>query len=260
MIAETFLEQFTQMSAELNLSFSADDMKSYMVDCPTQPEELDCIHGFLGAMVKKKRSMAIATLKKLSRIPQKAPSTFDNFDMDRLCTEARRQVNALKALPFINAKRNVIMIGPTGTGKTHLAMAIGNQCCDNNMKAYFIKMGELKDRFHAAILAERQGRYLNGLSKYSCLIIDEIGYCRFDKAETLMFFQLIDRINLKESGSIVMTSNKDTSTWQELFEEDDALECTMDRLCDTAICLTFSGCSYRGKGRERINLDFQKLR
>ena len=110
----------------------------------------------------------------------------------------RRQVNALKALPFINAKRNVIMIGPTGTGKTHLAMAIGNQCCDNNMKAYFIKMGELKDRFHAAILAERQGRYLNGLSKYSCLIIDEIGYCRFDKAETLMFFQLIDRINLKE--------------------------------------------------------------
>lgn len=260
MIAETFLEQFTQMSAELKLSFSADDMRSYMVDCPTQPEDLDSIHGFLSAMVKKKRSMAIATLKKLSRIPQKAPSTFDNFDMDRLCTEARRQVNALKALPFINAKRNVIMVGPTGTGKTHLAMAIGNQCCDNNMKAYFIKMGELKDRFHAAILAERQGRYLNGLSKYSCLIIDEIGYCHFDKAETLMFFQLIDRINLKESGSIVMTSNKDTSTWQELFEEDDALECTMDRLCDTAICLTFSGCSYRGKGRERINLDFQKLR
>ena len=92
------------------------------------------------------------------------------------------------------------------------------------------------------------------------MIIDEIGYCHFDKAETLMFFQLIDRINLKESGSIVLTSNKDTSTWQELFEEDDTLECTMDRLCDTAICLTFSGCSYRGKGRERINLDFQKLR
>ena len=260
MIAESFLEQFAQMSAELKLPFNADDMKSYMIDCPSQPEDLDIIHRFLNAMVRKKRATAIATLKRLSRIPQKSPSTFDNFDMDRLCAEARKQVNSLKALPFISAKRNVIMIGPTGTGKTHLAMAIGNQCCDNNMKAYFIKMGELKEKFHNAILAERQGKYLSGLSKYSCLIIDEIGYCHFDKAETLMFFQLIDRINLKETGSIVLTSNKDTVSWQELFEEDDALECTMDRLCDTAICLTFSGCSYRGKGRERINLDFQKLR
>ncbi len=260
MIAESFLEQFAQTSAELKLPFDADDMKGHMIECRTQPEELDILHGFLNAMVRKKRATAIATLKRLSRIPQKAPSSFDNFDMDRLCTEARRQVNSLKTLSFISAKRNVIMIGPTGTGKTHLAMAIGNQCCDNNMKAYFIKMGELKERFHAAILAERQGKYLSGLSKYSCLIIDEIGYCHFDKAETLMFFQLIDRINLKETGSIILTSNKDTSSWQDLFEEDDALECTMDRLCDTAICLTFSGCSYRGKGREIINLDFQKLR
>lgn len=260
MIAESFLEQFVRMSSELKLPFDADDMRSYMVDHPSQPEELDAIHGFLDAMVRRKRAAAIATLKRLSRIPQKAPSTFDNFDMDRLCTEAGRQVNALKTLSFISARRNVIMVGPTGTGKTHLAMAIGNRCCDNNMKAYFIKMGELKERFHSAILAERQGKYLSGLSKYSCLIIDEIGYCHFDKAETLMFFQLIDRINLKETGSIVLTSNKDTSSWQELFEEDDALECTMDRLCDTAICLTFSGCSYRGKGQERINLDFQKLR
>ena len=112
------------------------------------------VYPYLETAAQKKRATAIATLKKLSRIPQKSPSTFDNFDMDRLCTEARRQVNSLKALPFINAKRNVIMIGPTGTGKTHLAMAIGNQCCDNNMKAYFIKMGELKEKFHAAILAE----------------------------------------------------------------------------------------------------------
>lgn len=260
MIAETFLEQFSKASTELKLPFNSDDMKGFMIEHSLQQEELACINGFLDAMMRKKRATAIATLKKLSRIPQKTPSTFDNFDMENLCTEAKRQINSLRALPFINAKRNVIMIGPTGTGKTHLAMAIGNQCCDSNIKAYFIKMDELKERFHASILAGRQGKYLDGLSKYSCLIIDEIGYCHFDKQETLMFFQLIDRINLKETGSIVLTSNKDTSSWNELFEEDDALECTMDRLCDTAICLTFSGRSHRGNGRERINLDFQKLR
>ena len=90
MIAESFLEQFAQMSAELKLPFNADDMKSYMIDCPSQPEDLDFIHGFLNAMVRKKRATAIATLKRLSRIPQKSPSTFDNFDMDRLCAEARK--------------------------------------------------------------------------------------------------------------------------------------------------------------------------
>lgn len=57
------------------------------------------------------------------------------------------------------------------------------------------------------------------------------------------------------------TSNNDSTNWQSFFEEeDDALECAMDRLFDTVICLTFSGCSYRGKDRERISLDFQKQR
>lgn len=260
MIAETFLDLFDSYVSELRLPFGTDDMKAFMLDLPIQPEELDVIQRFLDAMVTKKHETAIRTLKKLSRIPQKSPSTFENFNMDRLCTEAKRQVNSLKTLTFINSKRNVIMVGPAGTGKTHLAMAIGNRCCENNMKAYFIKMDELKERFHSAIIAERQGKYLNGLSKYSCLIIDEVGYCHFDRAETLMFFQLVDRINLKETGSIVLTSNKDTSSWQELFDEDDALECTMDRLCDSAICMTFSGSSYRGKGRERIELNFQNLR
>ena len=198
--------------------------------------------------------------QKLSGIPSEGSFNLRQLRHGPPLHRGKETGECAEGSPVHQRKVNVIMIGPTGTGKTHLAMAIGNQCCDNNMKTYFIKIGKLKDRFHAAILAERQGRYLNGLSKYSCQIIDEIGYCHFDKAETLMFFHLIDRINLKESGSIVMTSNKDTSTWQELVEEDDALECTMDKLCGTAIRLTFSGCSYRGKSRERINLDLQKLR
>lgn len=85
----------------------------------------------------------------------------------------------MKALLFINTKRNVILIVSTGTDKTNLAMAIENQYCDNNMKASLIKRGELKERLHAAILAERQGKYMNGLPKYSCLSIDEINYCHF---------------------------------------------------------------------------------
>ena len=121
-------------------------------------------------------------------------------------------------------------------------------------------MDELKDKFHDAIIGEKTGKLLNGLSKYSCLIIDEVGYCKFNRQETLLFFQLIDRVSIKETGSIVLTSNKDLSQWPELFDEDDALECTIDRLWDKAICMTFSGQSHRGSDREQIELNFVKFR
>jgi len=65
---------------------------------------------------------------------------------------------------------------------------------------------------------------------------------------------------MKETGSIVLTSNKDLSQWPELFDEDDALECTIDRLWDKAICMTFSGQSHRGSDREQIELNFVKFR
>ena len=70
----------------------------------------------------------------------------------------------------------------------------------------------------------------------------------------------IDRISLKETGSIVLTSNKDLSQWNGLFDEDDALECAIDRLWDKAIYLTFSGSSHRGNDREKVELNFMKLR
>jgi DNA replication protein DnaC len=242
------------------LPFSPDDFLGWSLTSDVTPTELDILDRLLGAMVAKKNESSISTLKKLSRIPQKNPLLFGNFNMDLLNEKAKRQVLSLKSLSFISSKRNVIMIGPTGTGKTHLAMAIGNECCSNKMKAYFIKMDELKDKFHDAIVGEKTGKLLNGLSKYSCLIVDEVGYCKLNRQETLLFFQLVDRIGLKETGSIVLTSNKDLSQWPEVFDEDDALECAIDRLWDKAICMTFSGQSHRGSDREQIELNFLKFR
>ncbi|MFA6907153.1 MAG: ATP-binding protein [Sphaerochaeta sp.] len=260
MTSEEFLIGYEKAVMELRLPFSPDDFLGWSLTSDVTPTELDILDRLLGAMVAKKNASSISTLKKLSRIPQKNPLLFGNFNMDLLNEKAKRQVLSLKSLSFISSKRNVIMIGPTGTGKTHLAMAIGNECCSNKMKAYFIKMDELKDKFHDAIVGEKTGKLLNGLSKYSCLIVDEVGYCKLNRQETLLFFQLVDRIGLKETGSIVLTSNKDLSQWPEVFDEDDALECAIDRLWDKAICMTFSGQSHRGSDREQIELNFLKFR
>lgn len=255
-----FLKRYETIQSALKLPMSKDDASGWINKEEPSTEELDYVASFLESMVKVRDDNAVATLKKLSRMPQKRSFTFDSFNTDLLNEKARKQVLALRNLSFISSGRNVIMIGPAGTGKTHLAMAIGNECCEHHLKTYFVKMGELKDRFHDALTKECTGKLLNGLAKCSCLIIDEIGYCKFTREETLLFFQLVDRFSMKENGSIVMTTNKDLSLWPTLFEEDDALECTIDRLWDKAICMKFSGQSYRGQDQEQVELNFMKLK
>ena len=117
-------------------------------------------------------------------------------------------------------------------------------------------MQELKDKFRSSIISGSTGRLLSGFLKYQYNIIDEGGYCIFDKDETKLFFQMVDRLSTRGSGSVILTSNRDVSGWSEFFSDMDALECALYRLCYNAICISFSGESYRGRGRISVSLEF----
>lgn len=256
------------MSEELRFESISSMLKSFKVDIPAQEvaswavqnkiseQGLDAISGMCSLIQDRRNDKIITTLVRMSRLPQKNAKLFSNFDFRDLGTEAVKNLVSLNTLSFLEAKRNVIMIGPPGTGKTHIAQAIGNECCRKGYKTYFIKMGELKDKFAAAIVSQKTGRLLNALAKYTCFIIDEAGYCQFNKEETRLLFQLIDRIDAKQMGSIVITSNKELADWEPLFSDLDALECTLDRIWNNAICIRFSGASYRGKNNTSMYLDF----
>lgn len=90
---------------------------------------------------------------------------------------------------------------------------------------------------------------LSGLTKYFCLIIDEVGYCEFNNEKTRLFFQIIDRFEFSGFCSVVITSNKESNEWVSLFHEEDVLKCTLDRLTDNALFIKLAGNSYRGKRR-----------
>lgn len=123
------------------------------------------------------------------------------------------------------------------------------------MKTYFIKMSELRDKFTAARRAGKEASFLNGLMRPSCLIIDEVGHCEFDKENTRLFFDLIDRRYNKEGNfNIVFTSNKHPSNWRTNFNEDDALLCSLDRIFDEATVFNIKGESFRGKDLETVAL------
>ena len=140
------------------------------------------------------------------------------------------------------------------------AQAFGYACYQRGLKTYFIKASELRDRFTAARRSGKTDSCLNGLVRPSCLIIDKIGHCTFDKENTRLFFDLIDRRYNKEgSFNMIFTSNKTPALWREDFEEDATLLCTLDRIFDDATVFKLRGESFRGKKLESVSLQTGKI-
>lgn len=96
---------------------------------------------------------------------------------------------------------------------------------------------------------------INSLIKPSCLIIDELGHCDFDRDSTRLFFDIVDRRYSRDTpNSMIITSNIDPSSWPQFFDEDSAVKCMMDRFFDHALMISFSGQGYRGRDNHRIKV------
>lgn len=246
---------------ELRCDISMEEFFSLAEKENFSSEQVDSINILFKYLKEKKIVSTINTILKMSRLPIKNPKTFDNFDFTRIKGRDVEKLKNLRALTAIQAHKNLAFIGPAGTGKTHLAQAYGYECCKNALKTYFIKMTELRDRFTTARKLGRVASVLNGLVRPSCLIIDEVGHCEFDRENTRLFFDLIDRRYQREGCSnIIFTSNKNPSEWREDFQEDNSLLCAMDRIFDDATVFSIRGESFRGKKTEHYVLETSQVK
>ena len=257
---ETIFEQVATAASVLKLDLSAEEFALFAEDQEFSETGLEAVQMLFSYLSEKKQQTTIQTLLKLSRLPTKVPKTFENFDFSLLKGKDVERLKVLASLNAIYSHRNLAFIGPAGTGKTHLAQAFGYACCQHGLKTYFIKASELRDRFTAARRSGKTDSCLNGLVRPSCLIIDEIGHCAFDKENTRLFFDLIDRRYNKEgSFNMIFTSNKNPALWREDFEEDATLLCTLDRIFDDATVFKLRGESFRGKKLETVSLQTGKI-
>lgn len=239
----------------LGLDLTSQEMAQIALDNELTDAQINAINHTLSYLKKKKSDQIVSTLLRLSRLPLKEPKTFENFDFSYLNSPNNEALKSLQTLSALYARTNMAFIGPQGVGKTHLAMAYGRECCLHGMKAYFLKATELNQRLLDARKLGRENAVINSLVKPSCLIIDEIGRCVFDKECTRMFFDIIDRRYNKEGpNTVIITSNTGPEKWGEFFSEDSTILCTMDRIFDKSLVFLIKGDSYRGRKRETIAL------
>lgn len=258
-MSEFSYESIEKSFEVLRLNMTIAELAKLSEENALTPDQMLAFDILLEHLRKKKIQTTISTLLRMSRLPLKNPRTFDNFDFSIIKGKEVDRLKALPSLAAIHAHKNLAFIGPAGVGKTHLAQAFGHECCQQGLKTYFIKMSELRDRFTSARRNGKEASVLNGLVRPSCLIIDEVGHCEFDKENTRLFFDLIDRRYNKEgSYNIVFTSNKNPSQWRDIFNEDDALLCALDRIFDDATVFTVRGESFRSRKLDKIALQIGK--
>lgn len=252
---ESLYEKICSHASYLSLNLEAQELAQFIFDHQYDDSQIEAINTLLEHLAESKRETIVTTLLKMSRLPLKEPKTFENFDYDRL---HGKQIDALKELPNLSAlyaRKNLAFIGPQGVGKTHLSMAFGRLCCEKGLKAYFLKATELNQKLHDARKYGRESSFIRWLVKPSCLIIDEVGRCVFDKENTRMFFDIIDRRYNKEGpNTLILTSNKSPDKWGEFFSEDSSLLCALDRVFGVATVFMIKGTTYRGRKCETVAL------
>ena len=189
------------------------------------------------------------TLFKLATLP--AVKTFEQFDFHFATGAPRSQLQDLAALTFIERAENVVLLGPSGVGKTHLACALAYKATMAGIKTRFITAADLMLQLATARQQSRLKEYFNrAVLGPKLLVVDEIGYLPFGRDEANLFFNVVAK--RYEQGSIVLTSNLPFTQWADAFAGDQTLTAAMlDRLLHHAHIVQITGESYRLRDKMR---------
>lgn len=177
--------------------------------------------------------------------------SLDTFDFAQTQSINGIQISAFaENTQWVDRANNLLLFGPSGTGKTHLAVAIGRRLVEHGMRVLFTKTTKLVERLCIANKEHKLADLITKLAKFQLLILDDIGYVKKSDAETSVLFELIaDRY---ESGSLLITSNHPFDQWDSIFPNNFMAVAAVDRLIHHATIININEASYRKTSRMKV--------
>jgi insertion sequence IS232 putative ATP-binding protein len=193
--------------------------------------------------IEIKRENVLNAMVKVAHFPHY--KTLKDFDFEFQPNINQNQLMNLSGLGFIEKKENILFLGNSGVGKTHLATAIGIEAAKARYSTYFIKCHELLTNLRQAQHENRLESRLKFYTRCKLLIIDELGYLPLHKGDERLLFQLIDR--RYENKSTIITTNLPFDKWNENFNDSFITNAILDRLLHHSHVIQIMGESYRLK-------------
>ena len=205
----------------------------------------DFLDLILGEETAAKDDRRFASALHVSGLPHH--KTLDDFDFTFQPDLDIRKIKDLATLDFVTQAANAALLGPPGTGKTHLAVALAVAACAAGRSVYFTSLDDMIRKLRTADQAGDLGRQLRGYLRSSILVINEVGYLPLNRHDANLVFQIIAR--RYEKGSIIITSNKAFSEWGQVFTDDVLATAILDRYLHHCDVITINGPSWRMKNQ-----------
>ena len=171
--------------------------------------------------------------------------TIEEYDFEFQPCVNKQEILELATLRFMENAENIVFLGSSGVGKTHLATSIGIVAASKRYSTYFIKCHDLLQQLKRAKLENRLENKLKYINRYKLLVVDELGYLPIDKEDSNLFFQVIDM--RYEKKSTILTTNINFNDWDSIFNDAIVANAILDRVLHHSKVITINGRSYRVK-------------